>query len=401
MAAPMTLTGSVFPTALAILTVAAFVALIVWWPTLAGRRIDRIISRAGALLAVNALALLTAGAVLNSQFLFFADWSDLTGSLHATSGATALHRGGDAGRATRVVASGASAKAGLRLPPLPRNIGASGLISDEITGPLSGIRGRVVVQLPPGYTAPDNATERYPVLETFPGYPATTTQWTHTMRLGSVMADQVAANRMRSALIVSPQVEIPRGVDTECVNGAGTSAQLETWLAQDVPNWVTRTFRVRTDRASWATIGLSTGGWCAAMVAMLHPAQYSAAIVMGGYFQPEFGPLYQPYRPQSSLANRYDLVRLAHRAPPPVALWLETSHADPVSYRSSAALLDAARRPMAINALVLRNAGHRISLWQGLLPRALDWLGADIPGFSGPDARPSQFQASRALASTG
>ena len=105
------------------------------------------------------------------------------------------------------------------------------------------------------------------------------------MNLGGVMAQQVAAGKMQSALIVSPQIEFPGGVDTECVNGRPGNPQVETWLTRDVPDWVTHTFRVRTARSSWAVIGLSAGGWCAAMAAML-PAQYSAAIVLGGYFRP-------------------------------------------------------------------------------------------------------------------
>jgi len=130
-----------------------------------------------------------------------------------------------------------------------------------------------------------------------------------------------------------------------------------------------------------AAIGLSAGGWCAAMVAMLHPAQYAAAIVMSGYFRPEFGPFYEAFPPGSPLAARYDLVALAKRAPPPVALWLVTSHTDSVSYRSSAALLKVARPPLAVSATVFQNAGHRVSLWQGLLPGSLTWLGANVPGF--------------------
>ena len=186
---------------------------------------------------------------------------------------------------------------------------------------------------------------------------------------------------MRSALIVSPQVEFPPGVDTECVNGGPGTAQVETWLAQDVPNWVTHTFRVDTDRSSWATIGLSAGGWCAAMATMLHPAQYSAAIVMGGYFRPEFTGT-PPFPRHSVSASRYNLVGLAKREPPAVALWVETSHTDPVSYGSTAALLKAARPPVAVTAVVLQHAGHRISVWQGLLPGSLTWLGANVPGFS-------------------
>jgi predicted peptidase len=187
---------------------------------------------------------------------------------------------------------------------------------------------------------------------------------------------------MREALVVSPQVELPAGVDTECVNGIGGRPQVETWLARDVPDWVARTFRVRTDRSSWAAIGLSTGGWCAAMVAMLHPAQYSAAIVLGGYFRPEFGPLYDPYPPRSALSHRYNLVARARRSSPPVAIWLETSHADSVSYSSTAAFLKATRPPLSVKAVVLQHAGHRISLWQSLLPSSLVWLGHSVPGFA-------------------
>jgi pimeloyl-ACP methyl ester carboxylesterase len=255
------------------------------------------------------------------------------------------------------------------------------VISYTVKGPLSGITGTVVVQLPPGYTDPVDASVRYPVIEAFQGYPGSAEQWIRTMNLGGVVAQQAASKRMRPALVVSPEVEIPAGMDTECVNGSAGNPQMETWLAQDVPNWVTHTFRVQTNRASWATIGLSAGGWCAAMVAMLHPAQYAAAIVMGGYFRPEFGAFYEAYPPSSQLADRYDLIALSKRKPPPVAIWLETSHSDPISYDSSAAFLKAARPPLAVDATVLQHAGHRISLWQGLLPGSLTWLGANIPGF--------------------
>jgi len=171
-------------------------------------------------------------------------------------------------------------------------------------------------------------------------------------------------------------------MDTECVNGSPGTPQLETWLATDVPEWVEKNFRVATDRGSWATIGLSAGAWCAAMVTMLHPAQYSAAIVLGGYFRPLFGQFYQPYPPDSALAKRYDLVALAERTAPPVAIWLQTSHADKLSYPSSAAFLNASRAPMGVDATVLQDAGHRSSVWRGLLPNTLTWLGANIPGFS-------------------
>lgn len=379
----MSLTGPVFLGLVAAATVAAFVALVVLWPRLAGHEPGHILARAGLLLAVNILVLFTAATQLNAQFLFFAGWSDLRGALGGSTSTTSLARGGSAkSAANKPVAGGAAAPKGGALPAVPGDMGPDGVIGYTVRGPLSGITASVVVQLPPGYTDPSSARARYPVIETFQGYPGAPTQWIRTMRLGGAIADAVTAHRLRSAIIVSPQAEIPHGVDTECVNGSAGRPQLETWLTRDVPNWIARTFRVVTTRSSWATMGYSTGGWCAAMAAMLHPAQYGAAVVMGGYFRPDFGTLYEPYPRSSPLQAHYDLIGLAQRTPPPVAIWLETSHADPLSYTSSAGILRRAKPPLAIDATVLEHAGHRTSVWQGLLPRALAWLGQNAAGFS-------------------
>lgn len=379
----MSLTGWVFLDLIVVCTVVAFIVLILRWPTVGGHSLGRIAARTGMLLTVNFLVLLTAATQLNAQFLFFADWTDLKGAFGGAPTMTALSRGGAARRAARVAVVGA-AVAPKRLPALP--IGTPwvkpGVFSYTVKGSASGITGQVFVELPPGYTAAANAATRYPVIETFQGYPGGAGGWLATMDLGGAISRQVAARRMRPALIVLPMGWIPAGVDTECVNGSPGNPQLETWLAKDVPAWVAKHFRVRTERGSWATMGYSAGGWCAAMTTMLNPAQYSAAIVLGGYFRPEFGPFYQPYPPGGPLARRYDLVALAKRGPPPVAIWLETSHSDTTSYPSSAAFLKATQAPTAVDAVVLRHAGHRFSLWAGLLPKSLVWLGKNVPGFS-------------------
>jgi hypothetical protein len=379
----VSLTGTAFLVLVTATTVAAIAALVVGWPALAGARAARILTRAGLLLGVNALVLLTAAVQLNAQFLFFADWSDLMSAVGHGPAGTSVHRGGGAAAAAAQTVSGSSAVGASTLPPLPRTgVSRSGVITYQVHGAQSGLTGAIMVQLPPGYSDSANAAVRYPVLETFHGYPSGPGQWIGTMDIGARLAAAVAAGQMRPVLVVSPQLEFPLGVDTECVNGGQGLAQVETWLAVDVPSWVTHTFRVATARQSWATIGLSVGGWCAAMATMLHPAQYAAAIVLGGYFRPDFGPVYDPYPSGSALAARYDLVALIRRSPPPVAIWVETSHADALSYGSTAAALKAARPPLAVTADVLRNAGHRIGLWQGLMPTVLRWLGATVPGFA-------------------
>jgi enterochelin esterase-like enzyme len=378
----MSLTGSVFLTAMIAVTVAAFVGAVLLWPRVSGPEPRSIAARVGLLLLVNGLVLLTAATQMNADFQFFSDWTDLAGAFAHAPATSVLHGGTSASKAARtVLPHSAAGPAASSVLPAMRGGGTSP-VAYTVSGPGSGVTGTVVVQLPPGYADLANAQVRYPVLETFQGYPATPYQWVHSMGLGGVMASEVAAKRLRPAVIVSPQIEIPNGADTECVNGPPGTPQLETWLTQDVRNWVADTFRVRADRGSWATVGLSTGGWCAAMATMLHPDRYSAALIMGGYFHPEFGPFYDPYPAGTPVSSRYDLVALAEKAPPPVALWLETSRADRISYSSSTALLAAARAPLAVTATVLQNAGHRLTAWQPLVPAALTWLGANIPGFS-------------------
>src|SRR5674476_455541 len=89
------------------------------------------------------------------SFLFYADWTDLRGAFSAVPTVTELSRGTAAAHATKRKVAGTAAKALQKLPPLPLGqVSASGMITYTVKGPKSGITGRVVVQLPPGYTDP-------------------------------------------------------------------------------------------------------------------------------------------------------------------------------------------------------------------------------------------------------
>jgi len=377
------LTGELFGWLVAAFTVAAFATVVVFWPKVAAAGPLRIAARVGMLLGVNLLVILTAAVQLNDQFLFFAGWEDLAGAVNGTTTTSSLHSGADARRALEATPTGpaATAAASSVTPLPPGGHVEDGASSYTVAGKLSGVTTTVIVTVPPGYD-PANATTTYPVLETFSGYPGSVSQWVRTMRLRQQLTAQVSAHRMGPAIIVSPQLEVPAGIDTECVDGPAGAAQMETFLTRDVPQWVSEHFHVRAGRDAWATIGLSAGGWCAAMAAMLHPAQYGGAIIMGGYFHPEFSGGYNPFPPNSALGRRYDLLALVRSAPPPLAVWIETSHADPVSYTSTSTLLKIARPPLSVEDVVLQNAGHRIGVWQDQLPKALKWLGHSLPGFA-------------------
>lgn len=377
----MSLTGPLFLNGIIILAVAAFVGLVWLWPRLTPQTAWRIAARVGALLLVNGLVLLTAASQLNAAYLFFAGWGDLRGALSGHLAQTRLDRGGAATRGPNLAVAGGAAALPARLPRLTRPVAPSGLLQYHVHGALSGLTGNVLVQLPTGYTSASASGNRYPVLEAFHGYPSEPLNWVRIFHVKRAIDRQVRAHRLRPTLVVIPQVEIPRGVDTEGVNGGPGRPEIETWLTRDVPDWLVRHFRVEASRSAWATIGYSSGGYVAAMATVLHPAQYGAGIVLGGYFRPDFGPFYEPFSADSPSGRHYDLARVIRRDRPPISLWMETSHADPVSYLSSARFLRSVRSPTAVHAVVLQNAGHRDSVWIALLPQALRWLGVSVHGF--------------------
>lgn len=384
----MTLTGPVFLALLIALTTAAFVVAVVLMPRLPGRRLRPLAARVALLVIVNLSVVLTAGAILNNQYTFYADWTDLSNALFGADPPATTAQAGQSLPSTLAAhptptSAGKPASqpsAATPVPRLPASGGTGRLRTFTVTGPRSGLTGTILVGLPADYTDAANSTQ-YPILETFHGYPGTVTQWPEGMHLTSTLDTEVTQGRMAPVITISPTIEFPGGIDTECVDAPGGNPKVETWLTQDVPDWVRAHLQVRPDRTAWATIGLSSGAWCAAMATMLHPNRYAAAIVMGGYFRPHFSANYQPFTASSALGQRYDLITLAAHAPPPVALWVQTSHADPFSYPSTTTLLANARAPLSVHALILQHAGHREGIWIDELPTALQWLANTLPGF--------------------
>ena len=81
---------------------------------------------------------------------------------------------------------------------------------------------------------------------------------------------------------------------TPSVSTATGPASARDVLATDVPEWVARTFRVKTDRASWSAIGLSTGGVGAPPWWRCCTLRQTRRRSSGGYFRPES---WAPLRP--------------------------------------------------------------------------------------------------------
>ena len=363
---------------------ATFIWGVLSWPKAAGnghlsalRRAH--LRRAASQLVVIATALLAVAGTLNAQYDWYSSWSDL---------GTALAGGDSAAVSPQVVSAGGAPLAAPivsvrepQLKGLKPDPGPDGqYVSITLAGPVSKVTSSMVVWLPRSYTQAASAHRHYPVIEVFHGIPGSPDEYSRDINLGRMVAGLAAQRRMRESILVMPDSS-PGKVDTECVNGGSQGPAMEDWLTRDVPTWVRHNLRVQPDKESWATMGLSTGGYCSAMTAMLHPGTYGAAIELGGYLTPEFDSYYRPFAYGSPAWRRYDMVRLTAHAPPPVALWIETSKTDSLSYQGNARVIATAKAPMRVTADVLQDAGHRMSVWVAVMPAALHWLGSTISGF--------------------
>jgi enterochelin esterase-like enzyme len=248
----------------------------------------------------------------------------------------------------------------------------------QLDGARSGVRRAALVYLPAAYFQPSQARRRFPVIELFHGYPGGPLNWTGGLHLAQTLDAEIAARRMPPVIAVVP-ADDDAGHDSECVN-AVDGQQDETYLATDVPADIKRDFRVLNTPRAWATIGYSTGGFCAVNIALHHPDRYAAAVALAGYFNAiidrSTGDL---YRGQTAI-RRWNSPQwqVAHE-PTTVALYLVATRGDPETVRTIASMRRAAHHRSPLVTVTLPTGGHNFHVWYAASPAAFEWLGTHLP----------------------
>lgn len=237
------------------------------------------------------------------------------------------------------------------------------------------------VLLPEGYFDARNAHRAYPVLVFAHGIPGTVQTWGTRMDVAKNLDPLVDSHTVGAFIAVMPEVS-PSGMDTECELGPHGNTEMEQYLAEGMPAFVRAHLRTMPQREAWAWVGYSAGGWCSAMMAMLHPQQFGGAVVLGGYFRPWWGVTKPSWPLTSPQEKRLDLEALAHNSPPRVALFVQSATHDSESWGSTRRFLAKARAPMFINADIYPTGGHSFELWQPSMVKGVGWLGSTLPGFS-------------------
>jgi S-formylglutathione hydrolase FrmB len=184
----------------------------------------------------------------------------------------------------------------------------------------------------------------------------------------------------------------------DCVNAPGVND--DTYLTKDVRADVLAHYRVSQDAYEWGMSGYSSGGFCAANLALRHPSSFGAAAVINGYFLAADGPAAAALNNSPSLEAAYSPLYLAEKLTPgsgPIpAFWVAAGTHDTADYRPATMFTAEMDRIQQVP-FVKFNAGDTANAWAAALPAALSWLWQQL---APPDLRvlfPVSIQASNPI----
>jgi poly(3-hydroxybutyrate) depolymerase len=318
-----------------------------------------------------AVAMVSGVAAINFYYGYYTTWGQLSADLHGTAG-----------------------NLGVVAAARPSAVGSGRLAWVDLPGKLSGYDRRGLVYLPPQYSQARYAHVRFPVVELFHGTPGSPLAWDTALRIDQVADTLLARHLIGPMVLVMPAMNGAGHDYQDCVNGPASTD--ETYVLKDVRNDVLAHYRVSGDPYEWGTSGISSGGYCAANLALRHRTSFGSAAVIEGYFRAADGPAADVLNRSATLEAANSPLDLAERLTPgsgPVpAFWVAGGTADS-DYRPATVFTAAMNRIEQVPFFKL-HAGDTANAWQAALPPALEWTWQQL---APPDLR-VQFPV-RSLAS--
>jgi S-formylglutathione hydrolase FrmB len=152
----------------------------------------------------------------------------------------------------------------------------------------------------------------------------------------------------------------------------------DTYISQDVPADIRARFRVSTEPAEWGIGGYSSGGYCAANLALRHRSSFGAAGIIDGYFRPQDGPAgVALHRDAGAEAGNDPLLLAAGLRPgigPLPSLWVLAGTSSSKYDAGARAFIAAIRGVEQVSFIREPGAGHNFYAWQPAVPRMLAWM---------------------------
>ena len=253
----------------------------------------------------------------------------------------------------------------------------------DVTGQITHITRSVYVYLPPQYFQPAYRSYRFPAIELLHGFPGTPEDWITVVGVTQMMQQLVSSGQAKPAVLVMPDANGGRAVSLQCLNQFN-GPQDATYLAQDLPQFISQRLRVEPPGPAWGIAGYSEGGFCAANLGLKYGNRFGFAGVLSGYFVPSDNQLGNPPRlvnpfGQSVKARRENTPdNLALSLPPGTKIprfWLGVGSGDHSDYKNAQVFeqLLQARQP-GVLLKVVPGGGHTMFTWRALMPPLLEWM---------------------------
>ena len=245
----------------------------------------------------------------------------------------------------------------------------------DLPGKLSGYDRRGLVYLPPQYGQAQYARVRFPVVELFHGTPGNPLAWNTVLRIAQVANTLMARHLIGPMVLVMPAINGSGHDYQDCVNGPAVND--ETYLLKDVRADVMARYRVSRDAYEWGVGGYSSGGYCAANLALRHRTSFGAAAVINGYFRAADGPAAGALNNSAPLEAANSPLYLAERLKandePLPAFWVAAGTHDVSDYKPATVFAAALNRLEQVP-FIKYSAGDTANAWDAALPVALTWL---------------------------
>ena len=352
-----------------LITLTALVLTVVFWHKLTPTKWHHITGRVSIIIFIQVMALASAGITINRAGEFYASWGDLFGSKKQLSKIAI---------APNLLAE-ISAK---DIFSAKKTAGGSLIFREVIKGAHSGIADVVYVVLPPKIAAQMEANPSspsvgsdYQVVELFPGYPGVPQTWIGSMGGITTLENLENTGAVQNTIAIIPAINVAPGEDTECLNFVG-GPQVETWITSDMHEFATKFIGV--DSRPWTSFGYSTGGWCAAEVAIRHPDLYSNAVSLAGYFKPLFS-LGVSKREKNFLTTEYDLIAALKKSRTPVHLMIIASQKDKFTNKAAQDFMNSSASLIPIRYVPIPIGGHNTNVWKPFVSTAFQWINEQNP----------------------
>ncbi|MCD2188452.1 alpha/beta hydrolase [Actinomycetospora soli] len=249
----------------------------------------------------------------------------------------------------------------------------------------SGFAARpALVYVPPAWFA--RPRPRLPVVVLLHGTPGTPSDWFGPGRAAATADAFAAAHGGTAPILVAPDVNGTEDADTECVDSS--LGRVETALTEDLPAFVTSTFRTQPTGRAWAVAGLSEGGSCAAMLALRHPTLFGTFGDYAGLAGPRVGDTNADTA--STVSGLFGGSAQAFRAHEPASLlaarrfprlggWFEVGDGDGEPYAAQQTLVPLARRVgITVCSVVVPGGGHTFDVFSEAFADSLPWIATRV-----------------------